>query len=110
MPVRTSDNQVEIGEITVDTAGGMSVHPLLSPAEDFAQIYRAAMEVSWDPKSKCLITPPPRQWTRADWFKQVVRAVQSEYGVQLYVSPKTRFVNFSPEDRREIELCAGASR
>lgn len=95
--------QFEIGEVVVEANGQLSVYPLLPPREGFEHIYRAAMEVSWDPASKRLVTPSPRQWGPADWFIQIVRAVQSEYGVRLYVSAATRFVNVSPAERQKIE-------
>lgn len=72
--------QFEIVEVAVDVNGRLSVCPLLPPRVDFEHIYRAAMEVSWDPASKRLVTPPPREWGPADWFKQIVRAGDGDPG------------------------------
>jgi hypothetical protein len=94
---------VEIAKVAVDSAGQLSVQPLLPGDTDFAHIYRAAMGVRWDAASRQLIAPAPREWSQADWFKQVARAVRDEYGVRLYLSPATQWMNVSPENRAEIE-------
>lgn len=96
-------DQIEIVEVAVDAAGRLCVQPSLPTGADFAHIYRAAMEVSWDLGSKRLVASVSRQWTQADWFKQIVRAMQSEYEARLCISPTTRWANVSLEDRREIE-------
>jgi hypothetical protein len=99
MPAKT----VEIVRVAVDAAGQLCVQPLLPAGSDFAYIYRAAMEVSWDAASRQLMAPTPREWSQADWFKQIARAVLDEYGVRLYLSPATHWINISPEIRAEIE-------
>lgn len=101
--MRFPPEKAEIAKVGVDSAGRLSVQPLLPAGTDFDQIYRAAMEVSWDASSKHLVSPVPREWSQADWFKQIVRAVLSEYGTRLYLCPATQWVNVSPGDRAEIE-------
>jgi hypothetical protein len=96
-------DKVEIVKVAVDSAGQLCVQPLLPAGTDFAYIYRAAMEVRWDAASRQLMAPAPREWSQADWFRQIARAVLDEYGVRLYFSPATQWVNVSPEVRAEIE-------
>jgi len=102
-----SSSQVEIVEVAVDAAERLTVQSLLPIGTDLAHVYRAAMQVSWDPASRQLVVPIRRDWSQADWFKQVVRAVQSEYGIRFLVSLATRWVNVVAEDRKEIEAWSG---
>jgi hypothetical protein len=69
----------DITKIGIDDLGRLIVYPKLS-GQDYAFIYRAGMEVNWDPQSKCLFTPVPREWSLAQWFAQIFRAMKSEYG------------------------------
>ena len=96
-------DNVEIATVAIDSAGQLFVQPLLPSGTDFAYIYRAAMEVRWNSVSRQLMAPAPREWSQAEWFKQIVRAVRDEYGVQLFLSPATQWANVSPQDRAEIE-------
>jgi integron cassette Hfx-like protein len=73
-------HNVEIAKVAVDSAGQLSVQPLLPGDTDFAHIYRAAMDVRWDAASRQLLAPAAREWSQADWFKQIARAVRDEYG------------------------------
>lgn len=54
-------DKVEIAKVAVDSAGRLLVQPLMPAGTDFAHIYRAAMEVSWDASSKHLVAPVPRE-------------------------------------------------
>ena len=55
----------------------------------FPYIYRAAMEVGWDPDNRALFSPKPREWSYLRWFQQIVAAAADEYGVRLVVTPYT---------------------
>jgi hypothetical protein len=90
-------------EVAIDTAGRLIVRPRLTEPADFAFIYRAAMEVGWDPATRSLTTPAKREWSAARWFKQIAGALQSEYGQRLSVNSNTRWHNVPVDIRAEIE-------
>jgi hypothetical protein len=94
----------DISKIGIDGLGRLTVYPKLSADQDYAFIYRAGMEVNWDPQSKCLFTPVLREWSPARWFAQIVRAMKSEYGVRLVVSDATKWENLSPHDQNAMEI------
>jgi hypothetical protein len=56
-----------IVEVRIDDAGRLCVVPEIA---DFAYIYRAGMEVSWDESGEFLYSPSPREWTYVRWFEQ----------------------------------------
>jgi hypothetical protein len=93
-----------ISKIEIDGLGRLIVYPKLFEGQDYAFIYRAAMEVNWDPKSRCLVTPVPREWSPAQWFAHLCRAMKSEYGVRLVVSDDTKWENLSPHDQHAMEM------
>jgi Integron Cassette Protein Hfx_Cass5 len=94
----------DITKIGIDDLGRLIVYPKLSAGQDYAFIYRAGMEVNWDPQSKCLFTPVPREWSLAQWFAQIFRAMKSEYGVRLVVSDDTKWEKLSPNDQNAMEM------
>lgn len=89
-----------VAEITIDDAGRLLVRP---DGEAFDQIYRAAMEVHWDATLGCLYSPEPREWTYFDWYRQIVAAVQAEYGRGLLVDADTFWTNVPDDVRHSIE-------
>lgn len=101
--MHSPSRQLEIEKIHVDPSGRLFVQPRIPAGEDFAFIYRAAMEVSWGPLSRSLFAPIPREWSQSQWFKQIVAAVDDEYGTRSYVTARTQWQDVSVEDRREIE-------
>jgi hypothetical protein len=88
----------------LDEAGRLIVVPELASGEDFAFVYRAAMEISWDAPMRGLASPAPRPggWKYVDWFNQICRAVASEYGSILTLGHDTRWT-VPPALRRQIE-------
>ena len=94
----------DISKIGIDGLGRLIVYPKPSAGVDYAFIHRAGMEVNWDPQSKCIVTPVPREWSPAQWFAQIFRALKSEYGVRLVVSDDTKWENLSPHDQNAIEM------
>jgi hypothetical protein len=82
---------VAIAQVSVDKAGRLLVVPRVPPGDDFAYIYRAGME-SWDPQTRALVAPTPREWSYARWFQQIVRAAADEYGVRLHFDGSTSWV------------------
>jgi hypothetical protein len=93
-----------ISKIGIDGLGRLVVYLKLSARQDYAFIYRAGMEVNWDQLSKCLVAPVLREWSPAQWFAQIFRAMKSEYRVRLVVSDDTKWENLSPHDQNAIEM------
>jgi hypothetical protein len=85
--------KVAIKEIKMSAAGSLVVVPDLRPGEDFAFIYRAAMEVTWDEAARALSSPLPRPggWSHVEWFRQILRAAADEYGTALLIDSGTKW-------------------
>ena len=92
-------NEDDIVSVEIDEKGRLRVKPAL---QTFAQIYRAAMEVGWDPDRRCLFSPKPREWTYPMWFRQIVAAASEEYGVRLNLTPRTAWIIISDETMAEM--------
>ena len=88
-----------ISEIGIDADNRLYIKP--SKAE-FPLIYREAMEVHWDSDNKRLYGAVPRNWSYAQWFKQITDAA-GEQGRTLEIGPATVWTNISEELRAEIE-------
>ena len=91
-----------IVSVEIDGDGKLCVTPA---KEDFALIYRAAMEVGWDRIRRCLVSPQPREWTYPMWFRQILAAAADEYGVRLRLTPETLWTHIPDEVR--LEMSAG---
>jgi Integron Cassette Protein Hfx_Cass5 len=90
----------EIVEVRIDGGGKLLVRPQVGT---FPYIYRAAMEVGWDPDNRTLFGPKPREWSYLRWFQQIVATVEGEYGVRLVITPQTTWTNIPDALRAEIE-------
>lgn len=88
-----------ISEIGFDGRGGLLVKPA---STKFPYIYREAMEVSWEPNGAYLYGPRPRDWSIADWFRQICTAAAKQ-GTVLLLSEKTRWIDVPGDVRRQIE-------
>jgi hypothetical protein len=88
-----------IAEISIDPQGRLRVTP---ESAKFPFVYRAAMEVNWDEAANCLYSPPPREWTYEQWFKQILAAVRDEYGCSLLVTSDTRWSNVNLDIQQAI--------
>lgn len=79
-----------IERISIDENGILKIRP-----KDliFDKIYRSAMGVQWDEKAQCLFHNPPDKWSSFQWFKQILRAVKSEYGITLLATDETTLEN-----------------
>ena len=80
-----------VAAIEIDASGRIHVAPSES---QFPHIYREAMEVSWNDATKTLHSPVPREWTYAQWLRQIFAAA-AEQGTQLALSPQTEWINVS---------------
>lgn len=85
-----------IAQIAIDTQGRLCVRP---ESAEFPLIHRAAMQVGWDAAERHLFSPPPKDWTPADWFQQILAAVREEYGVALVVTERTSWRGMGPAER-----------
>lgn len=101
--MKNQPDRLDVAEVAVDGSGRVVVTPTPSALSDFRFIYRAAMEVTWVPEAKALVGGPPREWSKLQWFKQIVSAVLSEYGMKLVLTPSTRWANVHDQDKSEIE-------
>ena len=93
----TEDQIVELG---IDGDERLFLRPR---AGTFSHIYRAAMQVEWDPVRLVLQSPKPREWSYLDWFRQIIAAAASEYSVRLKSTPATIWTNVPEVLRAEIE-------
>ncbi len=89
-------SQVEIIE------GKLHVKPELPPSEDFEHIYRTATGVRWDRAKRSLIPYEPGKLDPADWFKEIVAAVMSEYGIRLEIITSTSWCSISQDFREDV--------
>lgn len=96
--------EAAIAEVGLDEEKRVFVRPAEG---DFEYVYRAAMEVYWDRPSRRLSHPrPPRDWTPAQWFQQIVAAVAEEYGLRLKLTAKTTWVDVPTDQQSAIEAAA----
>jgi hypothetical protein len=92
-----------IAEVGIRADGGLFVRP---ESSDFAYIYRAGMEVSWDAENRRLFGPKPREQTYAKWFAQILAAAAGEYHVTLTLTPATIWTGVPDVVRSEISTAA----
>ena len=78
-----------IRQVEIDAGGRLLVTP---DSVRFPYIYREAMEVHWDDAGAFLFAPTPREWSYADWFRQMLYAARTQ-GHDLLVSERTRWIN-----------------
>ncbi|WP_310538962.1 hypothetical protein [Phenylobacterium sp.] len=88
-----------IDKVEIRDDGRLFVKPA---TQSFSVIYRAAMEVGWNPASRSLFGPKPREWTYPMWFGQILAAAETEYGVRLSLTSQTSWVNFPDKLQAEI--------
>jgi hypothetical protein len=91
----------QISEVAIDDSGRM----LLKPSDTlFGDLHTAgAWGFRWDEPTQSLAIPQPREWTYCDWFDHVVKIIGSEYGVELKLTPQTRWTSVPSSVRGEIE-------
>jgi hypothetical protein len=87
-----------IQEIRIDESGRLCITP---EKENFAYIYRTAMEVHWDEKGLFLYSPKPREWSYFDWYVQILAAAK-DGSCQLYLTDKTFWVNIPASLKEQI--------
>ena len=89
-----------IAEGGIDQAGNVFVRPANC---DFEHVYRAGMAIYWDRSTRALSSLAPAGSSPAQWFRQIIEAVASEYGVRLHLTDRTVWSNLPADVRAEIE-------
>ena len=94
---------IPIAQIEVAESGLLSIAPGVPDVEHFEHICRTATGVRW--LRGCRSFSPVRmaELSHAQWFSVIVGAAASEYGVQLEITPQTKWQNVPAEIRAEIE-------
>ena len=88
-----------IVEVGIDEQAHLYVTPA---SATFAQIYREAREVHWDAAANRLHSPKPRDWSHAQWFRQIVDTADA-HGQPLCLTPATVWVNIPHELKADIQ-------
>lgn len=90
---------IDIKQVEIDQQGRLCVTPA---SNEFEMVYREAMEVYWDRDRRFLFSPMPREMTYPQWFRQILLAVEYQYGVRLKVTNRTQWVGISESLRAEM--------
>lgn len=88
-------------EIGIDNLKRLYIKP---KKEKFTLIYRTATEVHWDNKDFFLYSPEPKDWTYLDWYKHIIKVVQTECNCKLELTEKTIWININDELKNKISL------
>ena len=94
---------VSIASIEVAADGRVAVVPATDDTGMFDYVYRAAAGVHWDATAKCFAPREVGSISPLQWFRTILQAVHSEFGLRLQLSPDTRWVSVSPQLRRQFE-------
>jgi hypothetical protein len=81
---------VAITRIAFDAVGKLRVYPR-PPNADYSFIYRDASSVRWDETDRSLYVLPVDGFTVVDELRQILKAVNGEYGEYLVVDDSTVF-------------------
>ena len=90
----------DIAEIGIDVANRLYLRPTRS---SYPHIHRAAKGIQWDPVQRRLYGEAPKEFSHADWFRQILNAVRDEYGDNLTVNPSTIWSNVPVSLQSEIK-------
>lgn len=91
-----------IEEVSIDANNRLFVRPRLLPTEDFEFIYRDATGIFWINNIRSLGAREPHRWEHIDLFKQILTAMQSEYGISLAIGEDTRWINIPAELHKQL--------
>jgi hypothetical protein len=95
-------DNVEIIKVEVLATNELSVTPVINWNDFFQFIYRTATGVVWYEKDQCFISPVPKEWSHFDWYANIVTSVISEMGVNLIITPETKWLNVPEDLKKEI--------
>lgn len=99
-------SEVEIEEIAIDGDGHLLVRPRLPAEDDFAFIWRDASGIRWNETARALVAAEPQRWEGFNLYKQILAAVQSEYGKRLIVTAATRWSGVRNDLKERIQASA----
>jgi hypothetical protein len=91
-------NKVEVlntGEFLLGLEG--QGHPM------YQYVYREAAGVYWDRDRLGFKSTPMKEWSCAQWFKQIVGVVRSGLGVELILGTDVIWVNVPEQQKAEIQ-------
>jgi hypothetical protein len=90
----------KITEVGIDQDRKLYVCP---EKQDFSFIYRAAMEIAWDPSRRALLSPRLGEEPSLALFNRILAAAADEYGVRLKIGAETVWSNVPQSMRSQIE-------
>jgi len=90
-----------ISRIWVDKSNRLCIQPVETT---FELIYRSAMGVQWNNENLFIYSQMMGLWTPVDWFRQILSAVEVEYGLCLYITEKTQWENIDGSFKELIEV------
>lgn len=100
---------IAIGEISLGPDGRLRVTPdVPAEGEGYEFIWRAAMSVRWDRRSRTLSVVPVPGYGPVDEFKQIASAVKSEYGDALVIDHRTIFTQVPADLEGELRRAGPA--
>jgi len=79
-----------IEKVTVLDDGRTAVFPALKKGV-WQYVYREAAGVYWEPELGCFVSTPPREWAPQKWYQQIVSVVRSGVGLEMLLTPETKF-------------------
>ncbi len=90
---------IGVSKIEKTAAGILNVYP---KDREYPSIYRSAMAVYWNDEDKYIYHLEGQNWTIEQWYTQILKAVSTEYGNRLLITPDTEWVNISDKERTGI--------
>ena len=95
-------DNIEITKVEVLATNELSVTPVINWNDFFQLIYRTATGVVWNERNQCFMSPVPKEWSHFDWYANIVTSVISEMGVNLIITPETKWLNVPERLKKEI--------
>lgn len=68
----------------------------------YQYVYREAAGVYWDTERSGFKSTQMKEWSCAQWFKQIVGVVRSGLGVELTIGANVAWLNVPEEQKAEI--------
>lgn len=88
-----------IDKILIDNSGTLCIKPHKLV---FDMIYRSAMGVHWNDNEFFLYHHSKGSWSVIQWYQQIIKAVNIEYGINLVINQKTKWENINDIIKNEI--------
>lgn len=98
-------DEVEIIKVEVSENNNLLVSPVLDENKGeslYQYIYRMETGVYWDKEKQSFSSPTPRELSHSQWFENIVHYAKSELGVALVITPKTRWVNITDNEKEKM--------